>query len=134
MVDSDRLSSLRLAQSKIVERLDDPATPGYSIAPLTNQLRLVEKEMAKLTEDKGDEGLPDPDSFGLVTALSFEHWLRGQIPARRTPASEFSARQAEIFGSWQDAGFELSARSGSADEWVEENRARLFACLGIDDG
>lgn len=130
MTDPDRLANLRLAQRTIVSRLDDPATPPYSIAPLTNQLRLVEKQIARLTSDDDDEGLPDPDQFGLVTALAYERWLRGpHQPARRKPGTEYALAQDEIFRSWKDAGFELSPRRGRLEEWVEEMRTELQRCL-----
>jgi hypothetical protein len=141
MTDSDRLAHLRLAQSKIVARLDDPATPAYSIAPLANQLRLVEDQMARLTaRDNDDEGLPDPEMFGFVTALGYSSWLRGpSIPARRRPVNDYATREREIFQSWHDAGFELSpkptptgddvADRAAVDVWLEDQRVELIRCL-----
>lgn len=131
MTDPDRLAHLLLAQSKIVERLDDPATPPYSIAPLTNQLRLVEKTIARLTADDDEDGLPDSDHLGLVTLLAYERWLRGpHLEARRKPSgTEHALAQDEIFRSWRDAGFDLSPRRGQIEEWVEDMRAELQRCL-----
>ena len=129
---SDRLANLRLAQAQIVAKLDHPKTPPYSIAPLTNQLRLVERDIARLlAAEEVDEGLPDPDQFGFVTALAYERWPRGQVPPRRTSPTEYASRQTEIFQSWADAGFELTPRMSDTDvdEWVEENGLRLFDCL-----
>ena len=132
MADSDRLDHLRLAQRRIVAKLDDPKTPPYSIAPLSNQLRLVEKDIARLTADENvDEGLPDPEYFGFVTALAFERWLRGRsVPPRRRP-NDFADRQGEIFQTWKKAGFELTPRAEPVDEWVEENRVQLVECLEV---
>lgn len=145
MTDSDRLSRLSLAQSKIVARLDDPATPAYSVAPLSNQLRLVEKALDRLTaHENNDVGLPDAELFGLVTSLSYARWLGGpHVPARRKPAGDYFVRHSEIFQTWKDAGFQLSAKPAKtgddvADraalvEWVEDQRAELVRCLATDE-
>ena len=137
MTDSDRLANLRLAQAQIVSRLDDQKTPAYSIAPLTNQLRLVEKEISRLTdgEDQDLSGLPSSEEFCLIDAFTYQYWLEGpRVPSTRRPPNEWVKRQEEIFQSWKAAGFELSPRpeTGGLSGWVKQNREALLQCLATE--
>ena len=128
---ADRMARLRLTQAQIVARLDDPKTPAYSVAPLTNQLRLVARDLARLTPVETDQGLPDPERFGAVTAFAYARWLRGPlVPPRRRPGG-YADRVAQVFGGWRNAGFVLLPRAAGdgVDGWVEANRTRLLEIL-----
>lgn len=136
MADPDRLDRLRLAQREIVARLDYPRTPPYSVAPLSNQLRLVEKEIARLTADEDlDHGLPGPGAVrggGRTRLRAVAAWAAYAGPT--SPCQRVRGRRDEIFRSWHEAGFDLSPWPKSdewavLEEWVESNRARLIRCL-----
>jgi hypothetical protein len=138
---ADRVATLRAIGARLKAQLDDPATPPYSVAPLSNQLRLCEKEIARLLKPATDEldGLPwTPEQAGFVDFMRYRrmrryrrnHWVIDD----GGPRNAWCEAEAEIHERWFVAGFETpgSDEDGS-DEWVEAFRVELARCLSRAD-
>lgn len=136
------LARLRAAREQVTARLDDPRTPAYSVAPLTNQLRLVDKRMNTLLKgDSKSGGLPETPADGtLVDLFRFRFWHRrisaGMQSAwpNRQPLNEYARRERAIFESWERAGFTADRVEGeSVDAYVARCRAELTDLLESEE-
>jgi hypothetical protein len=135
---ADRIATLRTIGDRIKAQLDDPVTPPYSVAPLSNQLRLCEKEIDRLLKPATDEldGLPwTPEQAGFVDFMRNRavcryrrnpHWVRPD-----GPRNAWCGAESEIHERWFAAGFETPGRDEDmgSDEWVEACRVELARCL-----
>jgi hypothetical protein len=142
-----RIARLRATRDRLEAQLADPGTPAYSIAPLSNQLRLTDKELDRIqrAEDAKDDGLPTtPDDANLLHFFQYRHHERvGAAVAPRRSGNAYLQRQTAIYDSWHDAGFIVPEKSypsargemdrdiwlAAVDAWVEECRAELARCL-----
>ena len=141
--DDRRIARLRAARDRLEAQLADDGTPAYSVAPLSNQLRLVDKELDRIQRRAADEdndgGLPtSPARAGLTAFLRFGRRHRRVV---RGPVNDWFRREAQIFDSWESAGFVLppathrelnlsgEERRAAVWAWVDECRLELSRCL-----
>ncbi len=130
--DDARIARLRATRDRLEAQLADDRTPAYTVAPMSNQLRLVDKELDRIhrrvVADDDDAGLPtSPDKAGLAAFFRFG---RRHRRVARGPVNEWFRRVAQIFDSWEAAGFVLPpATHRELDLSGEEHRAAVWAWL-----
>lgn len=142
--DRRRLAVLRMARDRVVEKLEDDGSKGYTIAPLSNQLRLLENAIANILRPLSvDDGLPStPDKATFVDFL----WYRRQerrgwrdVTATRRGRNAHRRAYDDIVDSWRAAGFvpppypddrdAPDEHRAAVDEWVESCRHLLAEAL-----
>ena len=140
-----RIARLRATRDRLEAQLADPSTPPYSIAPLSNQLRLTDNQLDKIQrrEDEKDDGLPTtPDKATLLDFFRFT--VQTHLADGRRGLNAYGRRQEAIYDSWRAAGFVPPPKSypsggshgmprdewlAAVDGWVEECRVELARCL-----
>jgi hypothetical protein len=136
---TDRIATLRAMSDRLKAQLDDPRTPAYSVAPLSNQLRLCEKEIDRLLKPDELDELPwTPEQAGWLDFFRYRamcRYRRNPHWARRDdgPRNAWCQAEDEIHERWFAAGFETPGRDEDedmgSDEWVEACRVELARCL-----
>lgn len=144
-----RIDRLKMTRRRLEEQLADPKTPPYSIAPLSNQLRLTDKEIERLEKatEEDDQGLPiTTDRVTFLHLLQYAYLDRRPRLPRRAGPNSWSDRRDDIFDQWREAGFELppmpwrhdgpepdrrpaDVQQAERTAWVEQCRAELARCL-----
>lgn len=136
-----RIVRLRATRDRLEAQLKDPKTPAYSVAPLSNQLRLTDKELDRIQhrESEKDDGLPvTPEEATLLDFMQYGSRHRVRVRSRSTSPNAWCVRQMEIWAEWEAAGFEPPTRPPDdpdvprrvqMDEWTEACRAELIRCL-----
>lgn len=137
-----RLARLRTTRDRLEAQLADPKTPPYSVAPLSNQLRLADKEIDRIMrrEEAADDGLPTtPDRATILDFMKYA--MRQHQAVQRTALNAWGRRELEIHDEWEAAGFAVLPRPDREDDppgrtrrqvlddWADACRAELVRCL-----
>ena len=144
-----RIDRLRATRDRLERQLADPKTPAYSVAPLSNQLRLTDKELDKIHQREAakDDGLPTtPEKASWLDFFRYRvHLRRRTIISERNPPNAWSLRQRAIWDEWEAAGFVVlpyPARDDGATvaehravttQWADDCRAELVRCLSAHE-